>query len=368
MRFLCLLLICCICSPVLHAQESYAIEASFMAGKVLKHTKKFSAPVPDLSTAYEVLLLKQTRGTQDWEQRRRFPLWGVGLSYTRYGIDSIYGNAIGLYPVLQVPLIRGRSLEWTLRAGMGIGYTTEHYERSPGWDTLNNAIGSSINNFTVIATDLRFRLNPYWSLQAGLNFSHLSNGAMKQPNLGINMYGGHIGLRYWPEGDRREHIVKDRPKLRNRILAQARVGIAFNESGRTDGPVYKTLLASAYISRRYGSRNKVFAGLDYSYHSGIYAFQRNNEINPGRERANAWKSAVFVGHEWLFGRMAVLAQVGVYIREAVLRQDPYYEKLGYNYYLLRSERGALKELCLSVLLKTHKADAELVEFGIGMGF
>jgi hypothetical protein len=201
-----------------------------------------------------------------------------------------------------------------------------------------------------------------------MNFSHLSNGAMKQPNLGVNMYGGHVGLRYWPDGDRKDRIVKDRPRLKNRILGQFRFGMAFNESGNTDGPMYLTYMASAYASRRYASKNKVFAGLDYSYHSSIYAFQRNNEINVGNERANSWRSSVFVGHEWLFGRMAVMAQVGVYIKEAVLHLDPYYQKIGYNYYLIRSEDGALKELCLSVLLKTHKSNAELVEYGVGIGF
>jgi len=367
MRVANLLLMCCICS-VLRAQSSFGVEVNIMAGKVLKHTQKFSAPVPELSTAYEVLLLKQTRGTQDWEQRRGFPLWGVGLSYTHYGIDSIYGNSIGLYPVLQVPLIRGERFEWTLRTGMGLGYVTKHYERAPGWDTLNNAIGSSLNNFTIIATELRCRLNARWSLQAGLNFSHLSNGAMKQPNLGVNMYGGHLGLRYWPDGDRAGQIIKDRPKLRNRILAQARFAMAFNESGTTDGPIYPTYLSSVFLSRRYAGKNKLFAGVDYSYHAAVYAFQRNNEINVGKERANSWKSAVFVGHEWLFGRMAIMAQIGVYLKEAVLQHDPYYQKIGYNYYLIRNEDGALKELCLTILLKTHKSDAELVEYGIGIGF
>ncbi len=54
--------------------------------------------------------------------------------------------------------------------------------------------------------------------------------------------------------------------------------------------------------------------------------------------------------------MAVIAQVGVYIRDAVLRQDPYYEKLGYNYYLIRSEHGTLKELCLSIIAQDPQSN------------
>ncbi len=351
-----------------NAQGNLAIEANVMAGKVLKHSEKFRAPIPELSTAVDIALLKQTTGKQDWEQRRHYPIWGVGATYTHYGIDSVYGSALGVYPFLQIYLIRSRKLEWTLRGGLGIGYVTRHYSRAPDWDTLNNAIGSALNNFTLFTTDVRYRINSRWSLQAGLNFSHMSNAAIRQPNLGVNMYGAHIGVRYWPGGDRPALIERERPRLRNRVLAQARLGIAFNESGTADGPLYPTYLASAYASRRYKSRNKVFAGLDYSYHTNIYAFLRNNEINPGEERAQSWKSAVFLGHEWLFGRMGLTVQMGYYLHQAYLHTDPYYQKLGYNFYLLRSERGPLKELCLSAQLKTHKAIAELAEFGVGVGF
>lgn len=353
---------------IIAAQESHGIEVNMTVGKVIKHTVKFSAPVPEVSTALELAWLKQTRGTQDWEQRRKFPIWGVGLSIVHYGIDSIYGNAIGLYPVLQIPIIRGKSLEWTLRAGFGIGYVTKHYERAPVWDTLNNAIGSAINNFSTFATDLRYRVNEHWSLQVGMSFCHLSNGAMKQPNLGVNFYGGHLGLRYWLNGDNPKKIIRERAKLPSRTLVQARLGVGINESGTTDGPLYKTYLGTVYASRRYAGKNKILLGFDYSYHESIYAFERNNEINIGAERANAWKAAVFVGHEWVFGRMGIITQVGFYVKQAALKQDPYYEKIGYNFYLIKREKPGLKELCLSVLLKTHKSDAELVEYGMTLGF
>lgn len=367
MRSSILLFLLLYSQSALFAQGNPAIELNLLAGKVLKHSSKFSAPVPELSTGIELAWCKQTIGSKVWEQRRRYPVWGVGLSVLHYGIDSIYGNAIGLYPLLQVPIIRGKSLEWTFRAGLGIGYVSRHYERAPAWDTLNNAIGSAINNFSSFATDLRYRISPHWSAQIGLSFCHLSNGAMKQPNLGINFYGAHIGLRYWINAKTLPQQHRVRPTLSNRILLQARASFAINESGTTDGPLYKTYLGSLYASKRYAGKNKILLGIDYSYHQNIYAFQRNNEINIGSERAHAWKSAIFVGHEWLFGRMSLITQVGFYLKQAMLKTDPYYEKIGYNYYLIKREQGHIKELALSILLKTHKSDAELVEYGFTLG-
>jgi hypothetical protein len=363
-RLICFLLFL----PVLlRAGPGMGIEVNAMVGKILKHTSKFRAPIPDHSSALELAWLKQTDGRRDWEQRRNYPLWGIGACYTHYGVDSVYGQVFGVYPMLQIPLIRGKSLEWTLRVGIGVGYATRHYERYPVWDTLNNMIGSSFNNFSLFATSLRYRLNSHWSLQTGLTFSHLSNGALKQPNLGINMYSLQLGLRYWPDGDQPERIRKDRPKLKNRILGQARLGIAFNQGGGADGPMYPTYLATVYASRRYNSQNKILLGADYSYHTNAYVFQRNNEINPGHEAENSWRAALFFGHEWLFGRMAFVAQWGFYLRDPI-KNEISYQKLGYHYYIIKQEKGILKEAFLGVQLKTHLTTAELIEFGVGMGF
>lgn len=370
---LTILVTCCLLlSLSAVAQEKpwsgFAVETNFIAGRILKHTPKFRAPIPDMSTAVELNLVKQTYGTQDWQQRRHYPVLGFGFTYTSYGIDSIYGKCISAYPTLQLPLIRGRNLEWTFRAGFGIGYISRHYERNPGWDTLDNAISSHFNNYTIVATDLRYHINEHWDVQLGGNFSHISNAALKQPNLGINMYGAHVGLRYYPVTSRPQKIVRDLQPLKNRWLVQGRFSMAFNEMGTTDGPIYPVYLASVYTSKRWLSKNKAFIGIDYSYHTKIEAFLKNNEIYPGAAKAHSWKSAVFVGNEFLFGHVGVLLQLGYYIKNAALAETSYYEKLGGNLYIIQKEHGPLKELCISALLKAHKTEAELAEIGIGFGF
>jgi hypothetical protein len=346
----------------------FGIEANIMGGKVFKHSPKFFGPVPAFSSAFEVNVVQQTDGRREWEQRRKYPVWGVGIAYTDYGLDSVYGKCVGIYPTLQLPIIRSKKLEWILRFGLGLGYVTRRYSYAPDWDTLNNAVSSHLNNFTLFTTDLRYHIDQYWDIQVGANFSHISNAAFRQPNLGVNMYGAHVGLRYSPVTSAPEKIVRKLRPLRNRWLVQARLGIAMNGGGNGGGPMYPAYLASLYTSKRYAGKNKAFIGIDYSYHSNVYAFLRNNEIWPGEERRHSWKSAVFAGHEWLMGRGALVLQIGVYLKQAALRLEPYYEKLGYNYYILRQEKGLLKELYISALLKTHLTQAELAEFGIGISF
>jgi hypothetical protein len=350
------------------AFDGMGIETNLMVGKILVHTPKFTSPVPDATTVFDLNVVRQTDGRKSWQQRRHYPVTGVGFTYTNYGIDSIYGRCWSLYLNLQVPIISYKKFEWTIRGGLGLGYVTRKYERLPVWDTLNKAIGSHINGFALASTDLRYRLNAHWDIQLGAQFTHISNAAFRQPNLGINTYGVHVGIRYFPTTAHPSKIEQLLPVLRNRWLLQARLGLAFKETGYTDGPLYPVYLATMYASKRYAGRNKFFAGVDYSYHDGIYAFLRNNEIYPGTEKAHSWKGAVFVGNEFLLGKLGFLLQVGGYFKQAYLKQDAVYEKLGLVFYIVQSEQGLWKELAVSTLLKTHQTQAELVEMGIGVGF
>jgi len=350
------------------AWQGFGIEANILGGKIYKHTKNFKAPVAELSGAVELNFVQQTYGKKDWEQRRNFPVVGVGITYTDYGIDSIYGKCFSLYPNLQLPILRSGKFEWTFRAGFGIAYITKHYERAPSWDTLNNAIGTHLNNYTLFSTDFRYRINQHWDLQIGGNFSHISNASLRTPNLGINLYGAHLGLRYFPVTSAPEKKIRALPALKNRWLAQVRLGFSGNEAGVPNGPLYPIYVLSAYASRRYKGKNKVFAGLDYSYHENIYAFLRNNEIEAGNEKSLSWKSAVFVGHEHLIGRFGVHLQIGYYLKESYLKLEKFYQKIGCNIYFVQQEKGFLKEAFTSIHLKTHKTQAEFAEVGLGLGF
>lgn len=357
--------------PYLSAQinlDGIGLEANVARGKIFRHSKKFPTQLPRAVTCAELNAVFKTTGTKDWHQRRKYPVVGFGMMYTDYGIDSIYGKCLSIYPNLEIPIIRHNSFEWVFKIGFGLGYMTREYQRYPTYDTFNTAIGSKFNNFTLFASDIRYSVNEHLDIQAGGNFSHVSNAAFRTPNLGINSYGAHIGVRYFPTTSQPDKQVRELTPLKNRWLVQARLGFSAKENNTPDGPMYPVSLVTVFASKRYWSKNKLLIGLDYSYHSNIYAFLRNNEINPGKEKANSWKSAVIIGNEFMVGRVGLLAQIGVYVKNYALPESTFYQKLGGNLYLVQKEEGVLKELSTYIHLKTHLFVAELVEVGIGVGF
>jgi hypothetical protein len=344
------------------------VEVTYLGGRILKHSDKFTAPIPPMSAALDVNLIWQTYGRREWHQRRNYPVLGLGATFTDYGYTNIFGYCMSLYPNVQLTIIRHKNFEWTFRIGDGIAYVTRKYQLAPTLDTINTAISTNVNDYAIFMTDIRYHVNKHFDVQAGANFTHISNGLFSEPNLGINMYGLHMGVRYYPVSSRPTPIVRDLPKLSNRWLAQFRAGIAFNQSRSPGNPELPVYLGSVYASKRWMGMNKMFFGTDFSFHEPNYQALRCWQIYQGKEWDQSWYGAFFAGNEFLVGRLGLMLQVGVYYHQIYLKQDPVYEKLGGNLYLVRRDHGFMKELFVTALLKTHRMTAELIEFGMGAGF
>lgn len=344
------------------------VQADVWMGKIIRHTKKFTGPIPDQSYALQLNILKQTWGQKDWHQRRNFPQVGLGFIYINYNRPDIYGSAFGVYPNIQLPIIRRTKWEWVFNAGMGLGYVTKPYQRMPVQNLENVAIGGHLNNVSPFATDLRWKIDRHWDAQAGFSFVHVSNAAFQQPNLGINMWGVHLGVRYFPLMKMPSPIHRELSDFHNNWRFNYKYSMAFIEKMPADGPLYPVYMLAAGFSHRYWNKNKVHVGFDYSYNTGTYAFLKSIEDKRGEESASSYQVAAFVGNEFLLGRVGVLFQLGFYLKESHDMNEIFYQKLGGVFYFYRSEKGIIKDVYGTALLKTHKAVAEFPEFGLGIAF
>ena len=114
--------------------SNVGVEANAMGGHIFKHTKKFTGPSPSFSGGLDVNLLWKTNGKAEWQWRRNLPIVGLGLCYTYYDKEN-YGQSIGIYPNLELPIYKKYDWEWTLRFGMGLGFISRQYRPyAPYWD------------------------------------------------------------------------------------------------------------------------------------------------------------------------------------------------------------------------------------------
>lgn len=357
-----------LCHSMVSAQRpGFGIEASLLAGKVFKHEAKFTLPIPTLTTGADVNLIWHTYGRKEWQQRRHYPRLGLGITGVNYGIGSVYGVMAGIYPNITFPLVRGERSEWTLRIGNGIGYVTQRYNRTEPVNTVNVAISANVNDLIMLRTDAAYSLNEHWTIRAGAFITHISNGSVRKPNLGVNVAGVSAGVSYFPVTSRPSLLVRELQPLPARYLLQLRYSMSLVSAYTWGGPLYPVYIGTAYVSRRWRGHNKAFAGLDLSYHESIFAYMRNNGLETGNEAGRSYKAAVIAGNEFLLGRVGINLQAGVYVQQAYLRREDVYQKVTLNYYCVQRERGPIKELFLFAGLKTHLNVAEFGEMGVGVG-
>lgn len=362
----CCLLWLCGSAPG-HAQPGFGIDMRLLGGKVFKHEAKFTLPIPTFTAGADVNFVWHTDGSREWQQRRRYPRVGIAVTGIHYGNDAVYGSMAGIYPNITFPLVTVRQLEWTLRLGNGVGYVTRKFSRTDPVNTVNVAISSRINDLIMLSSAATYRINKHVLLNAGAFVTHISNGSVRKPNLGVNVAGISAGVSYFPVTDRPARLERPLQPLPGRYLLQLRGSMSLVSAHTAGGPLYPVYIGSAAVSRRWHSVNKVFAGIDYSRHTNLSAYLHNNGLEAGTEGRHTYKSAIIAGNEFLMGHIGITVQAGVYLVKGYLQKEDVYEKVTLNYYCLQQEKGSLKELFFFTGLKTHLNVAEMGEFGIGLG-
>ncbi len=366
-RMRCLFLLLTLLPVKLFSQASLsngvALGANYMGGKIFLHTPKIHVTEPSYSSGLELSYRKQTTGTKDWHQRFGFPEVGVNVFLSKYG-SALLGDAIGVYPSIQFRILSLHKAYWYGKFGGGIGYVSKHWERTPAADSMNNIVGSAVNNFTMFQTGIRFLISNYWTGQVGLHFYHLSNAAARSPNYGINTYGLHVGLNFHPQQVVRQFESRSLTPFKNPLNLCLSSTIAFAEDKTPDGPLYPVFTGTVSAYKMYRNKSRILLGADaiYSYHTR--ALIHDGYQMKGSKYLSPWQYTAFLGHEFLFGKIGFPLIAGAYLNRPVGGKK-IYQKLGMNYHFYSNKEMIVKDAFLSLILKTHLVQAQYAELGFG---
>ncbi|MCC7028666.1 MAG: acyloxyacyl hydrolase [Chitinophagaceae bacterium] len=346
--------------------KNYSLGVNYFGGKILVHTDKIHVSAPPYSQALEFNFNKQTLGNAAWQQRFGFPETGLSICVARHG-SPLLGTAVGLYPSIQFRILQFGKGYWYFKIGGGIGVNSKRWQRTPAADSVNNIIGSTVNNFTMLQSGIRFALSQQWTLQTGVHFYHISNAGARKPNFGINTMGAHLGLNYHLQGFKL-NIEKRPDEIREKSLnLGVQSVVSFAEDKTVDGPVYGNYNFAVFAAKMYRGKNRFSLGAEGTYNSKLYALFKNTGQFTGQERKHAWQYSCFAAHEFVFGKIGLPLQLGYYLNKPN-GGAPIYEKLGITYHFYHRPKNGVKDLYLTTQLKTHYATADFAEFGLGVLF
>jgi hypothetical protein len=297
-------------------------------------------------------------GQNVWKYCFCYPRAGFTLYYVNFDNPEVIGSSFALPFYIEPYMKAEKKLSYSIRFGGGPAYMTQIY------DTINNPenvmFSSRISFVVFLNIGLNYRLNPRTTIRLAANYNHISNGGIKNPNLGANFPTANIGIDYslsptiFPqrEKDKTIQVIEKKNMFR--------AGVFFSASTPDRNQQQEVIVGSNfYYSRKISRLSALSMGLEI-VHNGASKIQITND--PEYDNNTDYKrGSVLVGHDLIMGRFIFNQLLGVYIYAPYPAKQTVYERIGLFYKIN-------KNLYTGISLKTHLENADFLDARFGLAF
>lgn len=334
--------------------EPWTLSAWYQHGYLFPHHRLMTYFTEENINGFEVVASRYYTGLNPSRPTEA----GFGYYFSNLGNRDVYGHVHGLYGVLGAEYFKDWSPVYIHQSvTVGLSYNTERFDIGDNY--FNRVIGSYINAFVILSMNLRTDIGPV-SLSAGPSLVHMSNGNMRQPNYGINLVNGRVGMTY-RFGSGSSMIAR---KLQvdtafNRHRLQFFLSGGTRQLSRKIPDYYGVGSLVGEYSVRISQNQALGFGLDLVYD----ATEGRETFITGlpEEQIPPWHMAVHFSFERIFGRLSLLVQPGYKI----------WTPEGHKYF--QFNRAALRyrleqNLVLNMSIKAHGLKGDFIEFGVGYSF
>jgi len=350
----------------LYSQESpqnqFFVDGNYFYGSLLRHNKNIAQLIHEHPDGFVVSFNVKTNGEKYWQQVYNYPDWGFSFLHEDYNYEYL-GKNYGLLVHYNFYFLN-RNLQFKI--GQGVSYTTNPFDINDNFKNI--AHGSTFLATTYLS--LKYH-KPYiiggFGLQAGASFIHNSNGSFKAPNSGTNVLALIAGVNYNIDEDYQSVAQKDsiidNHKWKDRIRYNLALRGGVNESDYYNLGQHPFYIFSVSAEKRvsfksiltFGSELFISKFLEKEIEYVAAAFPtRGVTGNEDYKRVG-----VFAGHEFMLHKLGIVTQAGYYVYSPYSYESDVYFRIGVKYHFT-------KELYADATLKTHAANAEAIEFGLGI--
>lgn len=309
---------------------------------------------------------KQTFGEKKWQERYNYPDIGFSFSYVNFNND-ILKELYSLFAHYNFYLSdRQAKNKLVLGVGTGIAYNTNPYNKVTNYKNL--ALGNHLNSTTFLKLFYqRENILSNLGIQAGIVLVHASNASLKSPNKGVNTFGFNIGANYNLNNKPITFISypNKEKKIRETIHFNLSLLGGANQPDLIGAAVYPFFNISSFIDKKINSKSILQLGAELHLHYYLKEFIKYKNIFTGditNTDYEDWKRvSVFLGHELVFNKSALITQLGFYIYSPYKGNGILYERVGIKRYIKKSYFA-------SISVKAHFLNAEALELGIGYRF
>ncbi len=312
--------------------------------------------------AFEINIEKATFGKKRWESEYAYPLIGLNFWYSGMGGFNDLGVAYALYPSINFPIVKNDVNSLNFKIGLGLSYITKKFDRLTNYK--NFAIGSHLNIAVSLFAEYRLSISKMTTLTAGAGLTHFSNGSMKTPNYGINLFTASIGISTYLSKPNKLLSKKVLPELytwefdgRKYLSFEIASAFAYKDMSEQYGDSFYVFAAFANLMARVSYKSKFGIGMDLTYDGSdkMVLERRNGTFEPNSQIT---KIGFSIAYEMVMDRVSFLFNLGAYAKALDKSEGDIFQRLTLKYMI--SNR-----LFANMVLSAHLGKAEYVGFGLG---
>ncbi|MFT3739456.1 MAG: acyloxyacyl hydrolase [Breznakibacter sp.] len=315
--------------------------------------------INDHSRGAELKLFWNDYSNNSWRRYFGYPETGISIFYQTFGNKDIYGEGIALYPSVNFRLIGNSNFAVKYKLGLGMAYATKIFDKAT--NPSNTILSSHLNAFVGLGLSLDARISPHWSTSLGCSLSHLSNGAIRKPNNGVNTALLSLSASYLMAPTSVPVSKRIKPPIQKNRYLLATAAFGSNQTTDFDGKSYKSgTISLAHIwsnkpTHGYG------IGIDAMYYGGAPSNDPELDLSDLKTSYAFWDyfySSIFLAYHLQMDKTTVFFNIGAYIYEKTPATQPIYPRLGIRYELSRN-------LLAHFGIKASFFRAQYLEFGVG---
>lgn len=287
--------------------QHFSIGIAPMYGVILAHHPEIQYLINGHIPAIEAELAFATDGSKPWHHAFNFPTWG--FSFNAYDLNSPYlGNAYATRIFYDLPFNKSRSLG--LKMGLGLGYVEKPFDKDENYHNL--AIGSAWNASLGLNLYGRIPLSQKWTLKPGIAIHHLSNGALKMPNAGINLVFLKILLTYDPKGFHIPERKKSPPATSSPSSIYIGGSYGVKEIFPIGGPLYSVVNVFGIYDRRVNTKSSFGAEIGLNYNTSL-EYRISGNSNSGGKSSDDYRPYIAGLYQLHFDPVGIRFEIGSYL-------------------------------------------------------
>ncbi|WP_083937777.1 acyloxyacyl hydrolase [Hymenobacter aerophilus] len=335
------------------------VGATGLGSFIIPHTPSVRHLAVSHPTGIELNVQRQTNGRAPWHAWYRYPKVGLAFTYYDYHNPALGRSyALGLY--LNKSFWRSRHAELNFRIGTGVGYFPVRFDQADTIRHKNTIVSSHLNATIQARLEYDVALSEHLGLLLGLGLNHYSNGATTKPNFGINLPTVLVGLNFHQQRPFRplDQPPTTEPADIGQNFLNLSTSVGAKQWSPTDDRRYLVNSVTLAAGRRINRKSNLVVGLEGFYDRSLNAQQRDSARTTDH-LTDVKKAGAYVGHELLFGRLAFVSHLGMYLYNPYKSNKFYYERLGLKYQFTPRVFGGVD-------LKVHRGAADVIEWRLGV--